>query len=1300
MVHLHCCAITARKPSVAGQEVNPSVLTIAKLHSESVAYYESTVDPEKAVAASGSEATSGDTPVGPDGYYSEDGTAPATAWVSGVDTTQSVALAEFLGVSSGGQIDGASVRGWFNRMRAPSGAKLGRKPGPTTLPGYDLTFCAPKSVSVLWGLTDSPSVRAAVDAAHAAAVSAAMEYVTEHAAYTRRRVDEDTVLVERTCGLSGVKYEHRTARSGDPHVHSHVLLSNRQLCADGKVLSLDGVNVYHEARAGGMIYQATLRAELSGALGVEWGQTVNGCADIVGLDDSEMLDAFSTRTRELDQWRDANGVVAVGDIADDAEEAAASAALTRVAQKKTRQAKDLQTSLAEHEEQWQVRLRGVPQASEVRGFIDRFNPTGTGTPAESDGAPAVTGGGFPSVDEVLAAVSAERSTFTRADLVEAAAALVGPGVAANQVRASVERIADEAIASTSAWSVTPDQARSFDRSKREGSQRFTTSVVVAEVDRGIDLATATATARQISVDQARSMIHPVPGVLSVQQADAMVSVVTSQARSSVVVAPAGSGKTSSLKAAHAVWSAAGCQVVGLAPTGKAADVMTGEDVADTSSTIARVFRRVDGLDPVAAAGVLGWDQDTVVVVDEAGMVATPDVVRLLEVATAADARVVLVGDPHQYSAVKARSGMLATLAHELPDAVELSEVFRQQDPAERAASRGLRDGDGPAVARAADWYAEHGRLSAGSVSAMLTDALEAWHADVRAGWESLLVADSNDIVDALNVAAQQRMVADGVIDPSGACVPVGSRSAYVGDVVLTRRNDYSLVSSAGEPVRNGQRWKIAAIGEDGSAQLCRLDGVGGDADTAVTVTVPVDYLDQHTRLGYASTGHAAQGVTVDAARIVAEATRADRAGVYVPLTRGRKVNALYLAETSPGDSETGHDRATTIDASDTADAFDSGVRRESVEYARDLLVAACSRERADVTPHALWGKNWDQWSIERMSTDLAVDVHPFAGTPMAEAMERRRQLRDTRWDAYADRVSGQAAEVADMDVTEVVDDVAVPAEASVGPSPRPEAQRRLHAVPTRVLQQATEFPFLVASKIRQLTTEMGQSDAAVKRVEQLCGELEACRQQVAECDRQVQVAARRVQEAEQVAGTGIGWMKGRKKKVAEQQDIAQARREHDVAAVQRDTAIQTFKQRSRELEVATGRAERVQVSPERREQLGTEVEMYRSLQDVAEVNRELRDRQLETQHMEARAADTVVTDAGVDDSDDIEVVFDTYDATPANSASSFFGHSIEESLAHVHHRRNRKHDRNSTNWGTTPGTENPGLDQEPDGPEF
>ena len=165
----------------------------------------------------------------------------------------------------------------------------------------------------------------------------------------------------------------------------------------------------------------------------------------------------------------------------------------------------------------------------------------------------------------------------------------------------------------------------------------------------------------------------------------MATVVESDFLASVVVAPAGAGKTSSLKAARQAWEIAGKTVVGLAPTGKAADVMVGEHVAHESSTIAKALYGTEDLVPAQVAARLGWNKDTVVVVDEAGMVATPDVVRLLEITHAAQAKIVLVGDPQQYAAVKARSGMLATLAYELPDAVELTEVFRQRDVAEREA---------------------------------------------------------------------------------------------------------------------------------------------------------------------------------------------------------------------------------------------------------------------------------------------------------------------------------------------------------------------------------------------------------------------------------------------------------------------------------------------------------------------------------------------------------------------------------------------------------------------------------------
>ena len=138
------------------------MLTIAKLHGESVAYYESTVGNELGQTASES---------GPDSYYSEDGTKPARAWIAARSRAQSERVSVRLGVEIGAEIRGDSVRDWFNKALAPSGEKLGRAPKSTGVPGFDLTFCAPKSVSVLWGF-GSESVRQVVDAAHAqAAVS-------------------------------------------------------------------------------------------------------------------------------------------------------------------------------------------------------------------------------------------------------------------------------------------------------------------------------------------------------------------------------------------------------------------------------------------------------------------------------------------------------------------------------------------------------------------------------------------------------------------------------------------------------------------------------------------------------------------------------------------------------------------------------------------------------------------------------------------------------------------------------------------------------------------------------------------------------------------------------------------------------------------------------------------------------------------------------------------------------------------------------------------------------------------------
>lgn len=930
------------------------MLTIAKMGAHSVAYYQSTVDENR----------------GPDSYYSEDGKQPASLWLRGEKVAE---VSAFLGAENGAVVSGKTVEDWFNKAVAPSGVKLGKALGDKGVPGFDLTFCAPKSVSLLWGMGADSSVRSIVDEAHQAAVSQALDYLSEHAGYTRKQdpaASKKRLILEKLAGISGVKYEHRTSRAGDPHVHSHVLLANKQLCQDGKVRTLDGVSLYHEARAAGMVYQATVREILSRKLGVEFGDVVNGCAEIVGLDDPELLASYSTRAREIDQWQAENGLET-------------RASYERIAQKITRRTKDTETPLDELETEWVSAEYGAT----VCAFVDGLEPRSKAVSCE-------LGEDFlPKPAQILAEVVAERSTFTRADAAEKAAELIRPGAVSPQdMTATVERLVDAALGEKGTWSVTPEKSRELDNTQREGSQKYTTVEVVDEVERVVDMATARVE-RGVNVES----IQPVEGELSPAQADAMRAVVGSDYLASVVVAPAGAGKTSSLKAAHKAWNQAGKHVVGLAPTGKAADVMVGENVADESMTIAHAYVGTDELTPEQTAAKLGWGQDTVLVVDEAGMVSNPDMNRVLETASAAGSRVVFVGDPEQYSAVKARSGLLATLSHELPDAVELTEVFRQRDAGEREASKWLRGGEEADVSRAAEWYMRHERLHAGSVTAMMDDALTGWREDTAAGKQSLLVASTRDQVTALNAAAQKIRAERGEINAENRLCLSDGLEAGVGDVVLTRRNDSKLITSSGDMVRNGQRWVVDSIGYDGSITARRCD------DTSATVTLNSDYLEKHVQLGYAATGHSSQGVTVDVARVVAGVGNLDKASVYVPMTRGREGNFLYIAETQPGDTETGHGQIHQVS------------RRESAEYARDLLVSAGVRAQGDRTPQALFGQAKQDWELAKLvnhPTHIDTDS-PFAGTEMGAYMQAFAAKREARFvDFHARAQADSTDEVA------------------------------------------------------------------------------------------------------------------------------------------------------------------------------------------------------------------------------------------------------------------------------------------------
>ena len=150
-----------------------------------------------------------------------------------------------------------------------------------------------------------------------------------------------------------IAYQHETSRAGDPHLHTHVIVPNRQARADGRLVAIDSTSLYHEARAAGVIYQATLRRELHRLLGLEWAPVDpgTGMAEVAGVD-AASITTWSRRATQLRQWA-AHHLVVV-----DPQKGPSQAQLA-AAQKATRPAKPEQLGWAQLRQLWREDKRGL-----------------------------------------------------------------------------------------------------------------------------------------------------------------------------------------------------------------------------------------------------------------------------------------------------------------------------------------------------------------------------------------------------------------------------------------------------------------------------------------------------------------------------------------------------------------------------------------------------------------------------------------------------------------------------------------------------------------------------------------------------------------------------------------------------------------------------------------------------------------------------------------------------------------------------------------------------------------------------
>ncbi len=217
----------------------------------------------------------------------------------------------------------------------------------------------------------------------------------------------------------------------------------------------------------------------------------------------------------------------------------------------------------------------------------------------------------------------------------------------------------------------------------------------------------------------------------------------------------------------------------------------------------------------------------------------------------------------------------------------MTELHRFTNPAEAQASLALREGDPSALG----FYLDHGRVHVGDLAKITEDAFAAWVQDRSAGLDAIMLAPTRELVAELNRRARDHCC-DGA--PAGQEVRLGDGNrASVGDMLITRANDRRLRLSATDWVKNGDRWTITHVSRSGGLTVRH-------SRSQVKCQLPADYVTTSTGLGYATTVHAAQGVSADTMHGLVTGQES-RQQLYTMLTRGRHANHLYLQVVGDGD---------------------------------------------------------------------------------------------------------------------------------------------------------------------------------------------------------------------------------------------------------------------------------------------------------------------------------------------------------------------------------------------------------------
>lgn len=795
------------------------------------------------------------------------------------------------------------------------------RPKHAAVAGFDITFSPVKSVSVLWALV-SPEVSQRIETAHRRAIDDAVSWLENNAIFTR--LGRNGIRQVNVDGIVAAGFTHRDSRAGDPDLHTHVLIANRVRTLDGKWRTIDSKTLHEAVVTASEIFDSRLEHHLETDLDLQFearpGRTPEQVQirEIVGVP-LELIEAWSQRgaaiVARLDQLTAAFQATfgrepspkEVYDLSDRAT-------------LETRPTKHLVASLAEQRDTW------AAQAKQLFGGHDTIEKIVTRvmsvppTPRPSPDAAFITA----AAERALNGVAARRSTWRVFNLRAEVERQLRGQITPADWHWIPERVVVEALSPPSAVArgdpnlteqpvlrAVPTWLRRSDTTAvhvRANSQIYTTeytldveaALIELSVEPGARVLDAELVTKSVSDYNTENPDRP----LNAGQVGVISSFATSGLRVHTANAPAGTGKTTAMQVLTTAWHSGGGTVLGMAPTAAAAAVL-GESIGTRAETVDKLLDVIDRHTPSpngpAIASdhppslpqwVLDIDDRTLVIVDEHVKLGNTKRLRLLQFLSGRGATVRCIGDDKQLPAIEAGGADIDMNAASPEQTLTLSHVVRFASTAEATASIGLREGDPSALA----WYLDNDRIHTGHTGSVYDDTYQAWTADDLTGCDAVMLAPTHEVVTALNARARADRLARTNTGPGPEVVLTDGLLASIGDTVRTRRNNPKLRFGDRDWVRNGYSWTVTNVHDDGSLTVSHRHR-GTDSDK--TVRLPVDYVRQHVRLGYASTIDSAQGITADACH-VALSGRESRQQFYVAMTRGIHTNHAYIVTALDG----------------------------------------------------------------------------------------------------------------------------------------------------------------------------------------------------------------------------------------------------------------------------------------------------------------------------------------------------------------------------------------------------------------